>query len=87
MDNQHRMITGYGEMDQGQVDAMNLVKAAEAAYAEVWAHVKALPGVDQRAVATARTHVETGTMWLGRAIARPASPFDGQPVPGQTPLL
>jgi hypothetical protein len=84
VDNQHRMITGYGEMDRAQVDAINLVKAAEAAYAEVWKRVGEMPGVDRRALAEARTC----TMWLGRAIARPATPFaSDQPRPDQPPLL
>jgi hypothetical protein len=88
VENQHRLITGYGEMDRAQVDAFNLVKAAEAAYADVWKRVGEMPGVDRRALAEARTCVETGTMWLGRAIARPASPFASeQPHPQQPPLL
>jgi len=31
MDNQHRKITGYRELDQGQIDLMNEVKSAGAA--------------------------------------------------------
>lgn len=76
MENQHREITGYRDLDRSEIDLFNLVKQAEAAYAEVWRQVKRTPGVDQRYVSLARTHVETGTMFLGRAVGRAVSPFD-----------
>ena len=69
-------VKGYRELTQSEVDLVNKIKDAEAAYAEVWREVKAHPGVDQRMVAEARTCVQDGTMWLSRAVFQPESPFD-----------
>lgn len=69
-------VKGYRELTQDEVDLVNKVKEAEAVFAEVWRLAKGTEGVDQRMVAIARTEVETGTMWLSRAVFKPVSPFD-----------
>lgn len=69
-------VRGYRELTQAEVDLVNAVKDAEAAYASVWKRVKDTSGVDQRMVALARTNMEDATMWLSRAVFQPVSPFD-----------
>lgn len=69
-------VKGYRELTQAEVDLVNKIKEAEAAYADVWRLAKATEGVDQRMVAIARTEVETATMWLSRSVFKPVSPFD-----------
>ncbi len=76
MDNQHRQITGYRELDAGEIDVMNAVKAAEEYFAVVWRRVLNIPGADARFASIARTHIEEGCSALVRAVARPVSPFD-----------
>ena len=55
MDNQHRKISGYRELTE----------------AAILDEVKEMPGIDQRALAIARTELQTGLMWAVRAVARP----------------
>lgn len=71
MENQHRKIAGYRELSQQEIDAMNALKAKGA---EIGAQLDALaelPGIDKRALAIAKTELQTGVMWAVRAIAQP----------------
>lgn len=71
MENQHRKISGYRELSEQEVGAMNALKQKGV---EVKALLDALaqaPAIDQRALAIARTELQTGFMWAVRAIARP----------------
>jgi hypothetical protein len=73
MENQHRHITGYRELDQADITAINDIKAKAD---EVGALCEALSkheGVDQRWVAIGRTHLQQGFMALVRSIAQPES--------------
>lgn len=76
MDNQHKKITGYRDLTQPEIDAMNSVKALEAAIAELWKQLRELPDVNQRDLALARTHFEDACIRAVRAVARPVSPYD-----------
>lgn len=73
MDNQHRKITGYRELTAGEVDLMNTIKENGNDLGVAIDAIEQMPGVDKRAVSIARTHLQTGLMWLTRAIARPDS--------------
>lgn len=73
MENQHRKITGYRDLSQAEIDLMNLVKEHGNSIGDVCAAVEALPEADKRAASIAKTHLQTGLMWLTRAIARPQS--------------
>jgi hypothetical protein len=74
MDNQHRKITGYRELDQGEIDLMNDIKALGATIGSL---VAALEGVsdaktlDARWVAIGKTNLQQGLMALTRAVAKP----------------
>ncbi|AOR76558.1 DUF7681 family protein [Novosphingobium resinovorum] len=71
MDNQHKKITGYRDLSQTEIDAMNAAKELEARFNGMIDHLKAIPGVDQRQVALAATHGEDAFMHAVRAVAQP----------------
>lgn len=83
MDNQHQKITGYRDLSQQEIDAMNEVKAFGIAAGELCAKLAkqcAAPGgapgsgpLDGRWVAIGKTHLQEGLMALTRAIAQPTS--------------
>ena len=71
MDNQHRQISGYRELSQTEIDLINKAKTLGNQVGELIGEIGSLDGVDQRALAIARTELQTGQMWLIRAIAKP----------------
>jgi len=75
MENQHRRIKGYRDLAPAEVDMVNLIKEQEAAFANLWKTVLALPDTDKRWASIARTHFEEGTSALVRSVARPESQF------------
>jgi hypothetical protein len=72
MDNQHKKISGYRDLSQEEINAMNGVKHLEAQFNGLIDHLKAMPGIDQRQVAIAATQGEDAFMRAVRAIAQPA---------------
>lgn len=75
MDNQHKKITGYRDLTQAEIDAMNRIKKLEAEAGKLYQDIGHIPGVDHRALALARTELQTGFMWFVRSVAQPADPF------------
>lgn len=75
VDNQHQQISGYRDLPQWEIDAINSVKAAEVDIAALWKQIGEIDGVDQRCRAIARTHFEEGFSALVKSIAQPTSPF------------
>jgi hypothetical protein len=74
MENQHRKISGYRELSEAEIALMNEAKSLGAEVGDLLSSLKRDPngeGFDQRAVALAATHIQTGFMWLVRSIARP----------------
>ena len=79
MENQHRKIAGYRELDQAEIDLMNEIKAEGVRLKEL--HDKALafinsdlrlnPNERRRWLAIGRTDYQKGLMALTRAIAAP----------------
>lgn len=65
MDNQHRKISGYRELNQAEIDAMNVVLG------ELVAKLRGNGELDQRWVSIGATDLQTGLMALTRAVARP----------------
>ena len=72
MENQHRKLAGYRELDQSEIDAMNEVKAKGVELGELVAKLRANAAIDQRWVSIGATDLQTGLMALTRAIAKPA---------------
>lgn len=71
MENQHRKITGYRELSQEEIDAMNEVKAQGIALGELVAKLRANAALDQRWVSIGATDLQTGLMALTRSVAQP----------------
>ena len=71
MENQHRKIAGYRELDQSEIDAMNEVKAKGVELGELVAKLRANTAIDQRWVSIGATDLQTGLMALTRAIDKP----------------
>ncbi len=75
VDNQHKKISGYRDLTQEEIDAINSVKEAETSFGELWRQITALDGIDKRWASIARTHIEEGCSALVRSIAQPESRF------------
>lgn len=73
MENQHRQITGYRELSQTEIDAMNIVKAKGVELGQIVQDLRAITELDQRWVSIGATHLQEGLMALTRAIAKPTS--------------
>lgn len=71
MENQHRLIPGYRDLTQQEIDVIAEVKSNGNDLAQAIDAIAAMPDVDQRAIALARTNLQQGFMWLIRAVARP----------------
>lgn len=73
MDNQHRKISGYRELSEKEIEGMNAIKAKGNELGQLLEELKQIPGIDQRALAIAKTDLQTGVMWAVRSIAQPTS--------------
>lgn len=89
MENQHRKITGYRELDQRDIDLMNEIKARgeelEVLIAKLRGdqigiasgncsgEVMAACGAAHRWISIGETHLQQGLMALTRAVAKPSS--------------
>jgi hypothetical protein len=87
MENQHRKISGYRELNQAEIDLMNAIKATEG---NVMAMVEKVLGLPEyptppevradmpskiyRHAYEARDYLEIGFMLLVRSIAKPGAP-------------
>jgi len=69
MDNQHRKITGYRELNQHEVDAMNKVKELGI---QIGKFIDEMPEeIDKRWRNIGKTHLQEGIMALTRSITQP----------------
>ncbi len=73
MENQHRKITGYRELEQYEIDAMNAVKEMAKQVGEMFEKLESTSGLDQRWIAVGKTNLQQGFMALTRAIAQPTT--------------
>lgn len=71
MDNQHREIKGYRELDASEIALMNRIKEAGIGLALLVAELRANAELDQRWVSIGATDLQTGLMALTRGVARP----------------
>jgi hypothetical protein len=73
VDNQHRQIKGYRELDQTEIDAMNKVKEMAEKVGELIAEFdKLTPNqIDPRWLSIGRTQLQQGFMALTRSVAKP----------------
>jgi hypothetical protein len=72
VDNQHREIKGYRELDATEIALMNEVKEAGVGLGDLVARLRNMSAsLDQRWVSIGATHLQEGLMALTRAIAKP----------------
>lgn len=73
VDNQHKKISGYRDLTEDEIAAMNDLKSLAEQCGEALEKVSAIPDIDQRNLALGRTNMQQGFMWAIRAIARPTT--------------
>lgn len=71
MDNQHRQISGYRELDGDDIALMNEIKQHGAKLGELVDRLRRSNEIDQRWVNIGATHLQQGGMALTRAVAKP----------------
>lgn len=72
MDNQHRKIVGYRELDQNEIDLMNQVKEMGVRLLGLVGHLESLNSTDKRWLEIGKTDLQKGLMSLTRSIAQPS---------------
>lgn len=75
MENQHRKISGYRDLNEAEIAAMNEIKASAANLEALISSISNRPEVelDQRWAAIAQTDLQKGFMALVRAVAKPST--------------
>ena len=73
MDNQHKLIKGYRDLSQAEIDAMNAVKKEGERLGILIEELRDNSSLDQRWVSIAETHLQQGTMAAVRSIAQPTT--------------
>ena len=73
MDNQHKLIKGYRDLDKDEIDLINKIKNLEILCMELIETLK-LNHADARNITIAKTNIEQGFMWLIKSIAKPSNP-------------
>lgn len=71
MENQHREIKGYRELNADEIALMNEIKTKGAEMGELIEKLKAMPGLDQRWIALGATNFQIGLMSITRGVAQP----------------
>jgi hypothetical protein len=71
MDNQHRKIIGYRELDQSEIDLMNEIKSEGVRLGDLIDKLYTNPNLDKRWIDVGTTDLQTGLMALTRAVAQP----------------
>lgn len=71
MDNQHRKIAGYRELNQGEIDLMNEIKVKGSELGDLINKLRQTEGLDMRWIAIGATDLQTGLMALVRGVAQP----------------
>ncbi len=71
MKDQHKLIKGYRDLSQDEIDAMNAVKAEGIRLGNLIEELRANPDLDQRWVDIAETNLQQGCMAAVRSIAQP----------------
>lgn len=73
MDNQHKLIRGYRDLSETEIDMMNEVKAMGERVGALVDRMANMGELDTRWVSIARTDLQKGFMALVRAVAQPGS--------------
>ena len=73
MENQHRKITGYRELSQDEINAMNKSKELASQVGDFIDELEKNGYVDKRWLAIAKTDLQKAFMSLTRSIAKPST--------------
>lgn len=73
MKDQHKLIKGYRDLSQAEINAMNAVEAEGSRLELLIEEMRVNSGIDQHWVDIAETHLKQGIMAAVRAIAKPDS--------------
>lgn len=73
MENQHQKITGYRDLSQEEIDAMNALKVLATAVGVEISKLENTPSIDKRWLAIGKTDLQKGFMAAIRSIAQPAT--------------
>ena len=73
MDNQHRLVTGYRELTQQDIELINEIKSMGFILQTLIDKLNDNDEVDQRWTAIGKTALQQGLMALTRAVAKPDS--------------
>lgn len=73
MENQHRKITGYRELSQDEINAMNKSKELANQVGDFIDELEKNGYVDKRWLAIAKTDLQKAFMALTRSIAKPST--------------
>lgn len=72
MENQHKLITGYRDLNEGEIAAMNAIKDTAEYVGKMIDNLKNT-SADARWIAIGATHLQQGFMALVRSVAKPDS--------------
>lgn len=73
MDNQHKIIKGYRDLTQSEIDMMNRIKSKGEELGALVADLELIDTLDHRWVSIGKTHLQQGTMALVRSVAQPST--------------
>lgn len=73
MDNQHKLIKGFRDLSQDEINLMNEAKELASKVGELVERLAVTEGIDGRWLAIAKTDLQKGFMSLVRSIAQPTS--------------
>ncbi len=71
MENQHRLIKGYKELSQEQINLMNTIKSKGAELLILIKQLEQDKETDKRWVSIGKTDLQTGFMALTRSVTKP----------------
>lgn len=71
MENQHRMIKTYRELNAEEIALMNKIKGKAAEIEALVDELESLPDTDKRWIEIGKTDLQTGLMALTRSVAKP----------------
>ncbi len=71
MENQHRKIKGYRELNETEIEAMNRIKEKAAEIGDLVEFLAGLNNTDKRWVEIGKTDLQRGFMALTRSVAKP----------------
>lgn len=71
MENQHRLITGYRDLDQTEIDLMNEGKELAETCGAWIARLEAMDSLDKRFLELGKADLQKGFMLALRSIAKP----------------